>query len=159
MQRPEPIGPEGMFDGLRWSCIVLGAVLDNVLSMLVGLPVMLWFAGADAFGEDPEAAERAIDRALEDPAFLAASFAVGMAVTAYAAFWAAGRAGTLHVRHGGWTAVASAALAGLFLLFSGGSPGPTPPWWYDALALACMLPAGVAGGWAAARAQGTASGS
>jgi len=147
-----------MFEGLRWSCVVLGAVLDNVLSVLVGIPVMLGFAGAEAFGEDPEAAERAIDRALADPTFLLASFAVGIAVTGFAAFWAARRAGTLHVRHGGWTAVASAALAVLFLLLSGGSAGPTPPWWYDGLALACMLPAGAAGGWLAARAGSAQAG-
>lgn len=140
-----------MFEGLRWSCIAFGAVLDNLLSMLVGIPVMLWFAGADAFAEDPETAERAIDHVLADPAFLAASFAVGIAVTGYAAFWAAGRAGTLHVRHGGWTAVASAALACLFLLLPGASAGAAPPWWYDVLAFACMLPAGVAGGWLASR--------
>lgn len=151
MERPSPIEPDGPFDGLRWSCIGLGAVLDNVLSFLAGIPMMLYFAGAEAFSEDPETADRAIDRVLLQPEFLLVSLVVGIAITTYAAFWAARRAGLLHVRHGGWTAVASAVLAFLLLLLPGATAGPAPPWWYEALGLAAMLPAGVLGGWLASR--------
>ncbi len=154
---PSPIEPDGLFDGLRWSSILRGAVLDNVLTFVVLLPIMLYFAGADAFAEDEESANRAMDRAIAAPAFLACSFVVGLSITVYAGFWASRRAGLLHVRHGGWTAVASAALGSLFLLVPGATEGASPPLWYDALAMALMIPAGVFGGWLASRADGPAA--
>ena len=39
----------------------------------------------------------------------------------------------------------------LFLLLPGEAAGPAPPLWYDALALALMVPAGVFGGWLASK--------
>ena len=147
--RPSPIEPDGVFDGLRWSPILRGAVLDNLLTFLALSPIMLFVAGTEAFSEDEEIVKHAIDRAIVAPEFLLWSFIVGILITAYAAFWAARRAGLLHLRHGGWTAVASAVLASLFLLVPGATEGPAPPFWYNSLALAVMVPAGVFGGWLA----------
>jgi hypothetical protein len=149
---PSPIEPESLFAGLRWSCILGGAVLDNVLTLLASFPIMLYFAGSAAFAQDEETARRAMDQAIAAPGFLLCLFVVGLSITAYAAFWASRRAGLLHLRHGGWTAVASAALGSLFLLAPGAAAGPAPPLWYDVLALALMVPAGVFGGWLASHA-------
>jgi hypothetical protein len=140
-----------MFAGLQWSAIIRGAVLDNVLTFLALVPIVLWLAGTGALSGDPESVEAAIDRVATAPEFLLCSFLIGIAITAYAGFWAARRAGAFHLRHGGWTAVASAALAVVFLLIPGASTGPSSPWWYDAVAYASMLPAGVLGGWLASR--------
>lgn len=149
--RPSSIEPEGAFDGLQWSPILRGAVLDNVLTILAMVPITLHFAGDAAFGENEEAARQAMDAAMREPAFLLATFAVGAAITLYACYWAARRAGVLHVRHGGWTAVTSAVLGTFIsLLLGGGSGGADTPLWYDALSLALMVPAGMAGGWLAA---------
>lgn len=153
MERPGPVEPEGVFDGLRWSPILRGAVLDNVLSFVAMLPIALYLAGPDAFSEDEESASQAIEGAAAEPEFLLWSFVVGGAVTVYAGYWAARRAGVFHLRHGGWTAVASALLASLFLLAPGATAGTAPPIWYDALSLALIVPAGVLGGWLA-RARG-----
>ena len=151
MTSPAPIEPEGLFAGLRWSAILRGAVLDNVLTIVSLFPIMWFVAGAEAFSDDPETASRSIDQALATPEFLLWSFVVGIAITVYAAFWASRRAGVLHLRHGGWTAVASAALASLFLLVPDSTAGPQAPLWYDALALVLMVPSGVLGGWLASR--------
>jgi hypothetical protein len=151
MERPSPIQPDGLFDGLRWSPILRGAVLDNVLTLLASIPIILYVAGAEAFSKDEETASRAIDQALVAPEFLLWSFIVGISITAYAGFWASRRAGAFHLRHGGWTAVASAVLASLLLLVPGATAGPAPPLWYTGLALAFMVPAGVFGGWLASR--------
>ena len=151
MDRPSPIEPASAFDGLRWSPILRGAVLDNVLTFLALIPIMLYVAGAETFSEDEETIERAIDQAFVAPEFLLWSFIVGISITAYAAFWASRRAGVFHLRHGGWTAVASAVLASLFLLIPAPTAAPAPPLWYNALSLAVMLPAGVFGGWLASK--------
>jgi hypothetical protein len=150
IDRPSPIEPDGIFDGLRWSAILRGAVLDNVLTLVASIPVMLYFAGTQAFAEDEQTANRAMDSALASPEFLACQFAVGLSVTVYAAYWASRRAGLLYLRHGGWTAVASAVLGSAFLLVPDASAaGSAPPLWYEALSLGLMIPAGVLGGWLA----------
>lgn len=148
---PSPIEPESWLDGLRWSAILRGAVLDIVLTILAGIALVFHLAGGEAFSEDAQAAERALEEALAAPEYLLWSFVIGISITAYAGYWAARRAGVLHVRHGGWTAVVSAVLGSLFLLVPGEGTGPSAPWWYDALALGLMLPAGLFGGWVAAK--------
>jgi len=157
VERPSSIEPDGLFDGLRWSLILRGAVLDNVLTFLASIPIILLVAGADAFSKDEETARRAIDRAVVAPEFLFWSFIVGISITVYAAFWASRRARVFYLRHGGWTAVASAVLASLFLLVPGAAAGPAPPLWYTGLALSLMVPAGVFGGWLASRVGGPAA--
>jgi hypothetical protein len=148
---PSPIEPDSVFDGLRWSPILRGAVLDNVLTLFALLPITLYVAGAEAFSEDEETAGRAIDRAIVAPEFLFLTFIVGISITAYAGFWASRRAGVFHLRHGGWTAVASVLLASVFLLVPGATAGPAPPLWFDGLGLSLMVPAGVFGGWLASK--------
>ncbi len=150
-QSPSPIEPDSVFDGLRWSPILRGAVLDNVLTLFALLPIMLYVAGIEAFSEDEETANQAIGEAIVTPEFLLMSFFVGISVTVYAAYWASRRARVFHLRHGGWTAVASAALASVFLLVPGATTGPQRPLWYDGLAFALMVPAGVFGGWLASK--------
>jgi len=151
VHRPEPIEPESVFDGLQWSPILRGAVLDIVLTIFASLPVMAYFAGTEAFSEDEEIANRAIDQALVAPEFLLLSLVVGISITAYAGFWASSRAGVFHLRHGGWTAVSSALLGTIFLLVPGTASDPATPLWFDSLGLALMVPAGVLGGWFASK--------
>jgi hypothetical protein len=149
---PSPIEPEGVFDGLRWSAILSGAILDNVLTFLILTPLVIYFAGPDALSQNEETSSAAIERVMGAPKYLIGSFVVGTLITTFAAFWAARRAGVSFLRHGGWTAVMSAALALVLFVLPGASSGPPSPWWYDALAYALMIPAGVFGGWLASKA-------
>ena len=141
--------PDDVFDGLRWSPILRGALLDNVLTMFMSVPLILYFAGAEAFSENKNLANRALDGAMENPAFLSSFFVVGLVITVYAAFWASQRAEHLHLRHGGWTAITSTAISFLLLLITGAADGSGPPFWYEAIGMALMVPAGVLGGWLA----------
>jgi len=154
---PSPVEPDGLLDGLRWSCILGGAVLDHVLTFLALLPVLVWVGGAEAFSGNEESVNRAIDQTVVAPEFLLWSFIVGTSVTSFAAFWASRRAGVLYLRHGGWTAVAAAILGSIFLLLPGATSGPQPPFWYVCLGYAFIVPAGVFGGWLAAKASETAT--
>jgi putative membrane protein (TIGR04086 family) len=149
-----PIEPDGIFDGLNWGAILLGALVDFALTMVAALPLMLWFAGPAAFSEDEAASERAIDQATQSPEFLLTFLVVGLAATAYGGYVGARRAGAHHLRHGGWVAVASALLAFLSMLLPGTTETSPSPVWYEALALGLMLPAGVFGGFLAMRRSG-----
>jgi len=151
---PCPVEPDGLFDGLRWSLILGGAVLDHVLSFLALLPILVLVGGTEALSGDEESVNRVIDQTVLAPEFLLWSLIVGVLITSCAAFWVARRAGVLPLRHGGWTAVAALMLGAVFLLFPGATSGPQPPLWYVFLGYAFMIPAGVFGGWLAARASG-----
>jgi hypothetical protein len=149
MNHPQPIQAHGVFDGILWRPVFKWAVLDIVLTMLALIPIMLYIAGPAALSEDDAIANPALDQALASTGFMMLSFVVGLAVTIFASYWAARSAGSLHVRHGGWTAVVSAVLGTAFLLLPA-DPSSTPsPLWYNALSLALMLPAGLFGGWIA----------
>ena len=148
---PPPITPDGILEGIRWRAVVLGTLVDIGLTLVAGIALILWFAGADAFSLDDEAANQTTHAALASPEFLFCSFLIGLAATVYGGYFAARRAGVFHVRHGGWVAVVSAAVGLVGLLLSSPAPGSQPPPWYDSLALVCMLPAGLLGGFIALR--------
>jgi hypothetical protein len=146
-----PIQPEGIFDGLRWGCVLRGALLDIALSIAASIPLVLWLAGPGAMSEDEATAREAMDRALASPEGLLWSAAIGLAATVIGAWYGARRAGALHVRHGGWVAVASVVIGLPLQLSSASDPAGTPPFWYEAAGLAAMIPAGMLGGFLAGR--------
>jgi hypothetical protein len=63
---PTPIQPEGFLDGLRWGCILRGALLDIALTVAGSIPLTLWLAGPGALSEDETTAREALD-ALSSP--------------------------------------------------------------------------------------------
>jgi hypothetical protein len=148
---PNPIEPDGLLDGLQWGSILFGAVLDNVLTILGFGVLTASLAGEDAFSQDQEAAERALQELASSPEFLLCGLLLGVVATATAAFLGSRRAGAHHVRHGGWIALCSAALAVVPYLLPGSEPAPSPPLWYEAIGWCLLLPSGLAGGYLAAR--------
>ena len=151
MSNPPALEPDGLLDGLRWSFILRGAVLDIALTFVATLAILVWVGGAEAFSGDEESVRRAIDETLVAPEFLLWNLIVGISITTYAAFWAARRAGGFFVRHGGWTAVAATVLGSLSLLLPGDGSGPQTPLWYLCIGYAALIPAGVLGGWLASK--------
>ncbi|MBW2270205.1 MAG: hypothetical protein JRH16_16685 [Deltaproteobacteria bacterium] len=150
---PTSIEPEGLFDGLRPRAILSGAVLDNLATIATSIVLFGLFAGEGALSEDPEVANAAWTALSTNPLFLFCSVVLGLSCTVLGAFVGAWRAGVLHVRHGGWIAVASAAIGTLFLLLPGEASGAAPPLWYDVVGWALLIPAGVLGGALAAALQ------
>ena len=144
--QPLPLEPDGVFDGLRWNCIVRGAFLDIVLTAVASVPLILFLAGPVAFSEDEQVADEVMDEALASPEGLFLGALVGLSATVAGAYYGARRAGAHYVRHGGWVAVVSLLVA-LPLAFLPGvqSSIPNPPW-YDVLTIAGMIPAGLLGG-------------
>ena len=79
--------------------------------------------------------------------YVAASIAVGALGTVLGAFIGARRAGQLHVRHGGWIAVASTALGALLMLLEPPARDAAEfPFWAQVAAWLLILPAGMTGG-------------
>jgi hypothetical protein len=144
--QPSPVEPQGILEGLNWRAVLLGAIVDIVLTMFASTILIFWVAAPDAFSPDEDVAKQAVDAALHAPEFLLFAFVTGIVATAIGAYVGARRAGVFHVRHGGWIAICSALCSLLFLLTPGATSGPNPPLWYDALGLILMLPAGLIGG-------------
>jgi cellobiose-specific phosphotransferase system component IIC len=145
---PTPIQPEGFLDGLRWGCILRGALLDIALTVAGSIPLTLWLAGPGALSEDETTAREALD-ALSSPEALFWGAVLGIAATIVGAYYGAHRAGTLHVRHGGWVAVVSIVLGLPFMLLSAAETSAAQPSWYEAIGMIAMLPAGMLGGFLA----------
>lgn len=143
---PGSIDPDGLFDGIQWSAVGLGALVDILVTFAANLPLVAIFA-PEALTADPARAEQVMREASTSLPFLVAGLLVGMAATVFGAYVGARRAGVHHLRHGGWVAIASLLIGFLPLLLL--EPGPEPPLWYQALGIVLMLPAGLLGGFLA----------
>jgi hypothetical protein len=143
---PGSIQPDGLFDGIQWSAVAYGALVDILVTFAANLPLVALFA-PEALTADPAEAERVMREAASSPDFLLAGLLVGAAATAFGAWVGARRAGVHHLRHGGWVAIASLLLGFLPLLVF--EAGPAPPLWYQAAGILLMLPAGLLGGYLA----------
>jgi ABC-type sulfate transport system permease component len=147
---PPAIEPERIFMGLSWRIIIRGALLDIVLTVIVTLPLYLYYAGSDFFSLDPAVADRATETAYRSFTFNFLSLVLGLLCTVIAAYWASRRAGSRHVPHGGWVAVVSMLLVVPFM-FVPGVLDLRQPIWVEVAGLSGMLPAGMLGGYIAAQ--------
>jgi hypothetical protein len=143
---PTSIEPHGIFDGLKPGAILIGAVVDHVATLATSIVLFVVLAGEAAFSDDEEVTQAAFDALSADPQFLVWSMVLGLSCTVLGAFVGARRAGKLHLRHGGWVAVASAVIGMLYLLLPAEAAGPVPPLWYDVVGWVLLLPAGLLGG-------------
>lgn len=143
---PSSIEPEGLFDGLKPGAILLGAVVDHLATVFVSVALIVALGPEEVFSKDEEVSKAAFEALASKPEFLLWSMILGLGCTVFGAYVGATRAGRLHVRHGGWIAVASAALGLVFMLLPGEQPGPAPPLWFEAIGWVLLLPAGLLGG-------------
>lgn len=149
MNAPPPIGPPGVFEGLRPGAILLGAVIDNLATLAASLLLLIVFSAGLAFDEAGEVSEEQVEALMQSTGFLIASLVAGTLCTVLGAYVGAKRAGRAYLRHGGWVAVASAAFALLFYVAP--SEGTQIPIWLDILGWLLVIPAGLAGGALAGR--------
>ena len=149
-----PTETEGVFDGLKPGAILFGAVIDNLTTFLVSIPLAVAFLPADVLEQnDTEAIRAAFEDVSADPGYLLWALGLGLGCTVFGAFVGARRAGQLHLRHGGWISVISAAFYLTLVLVSGLEPGPQSPLWIEATHWLLLVPAGLLGGEIARRWQ------
>ncbi|HKA15549.1 MAG TPA: hypothetical protein VKH41_11070 [Myxococcota bacterium] len=141
-----PIEPEGTFAGLSASAILLGALVDIAATTIALTMVVLWLA-PEVTSQDQAASRRALEQCYASTAYVTANLVLGALGTVLGAFVGARRAGQLHVRHGGWIAVASTAIGFLMSVLSAPAQvDATDPLWAQVLAWLLILPAGMIGG-------------
>lgn len=145
MSAPGPIEPEGLFDGLSGGSIALGALVDIGATVVVGSLLLLWLA-PDVFSPDEATSAEALEAFYASAGYAALQLALGMLCTVFGAYVGARRAGRLHVRHGGWIAVASTALNALLIAIDPSIGSDPAPFWMQALGWVLVIPAGIAGG-------------
>ena len=143
--RPPPIQPTGVFEGLRPGAILIGVVVDNLATLLANSLLVLLFTGGMAGEQSGEPPEEVVESLLASPEFLLASLVVGLLCTVFGAYVGSRQAASFFVRHGVWIAIGS-ALSAVFLFAVGGQQGPRPPLWFDLLGVTLMIPAGALGG-------------
>jgi hypothetical protein len=146
--RPPSVEPTGIFDGIRPDAVLLGVIVDSVATIVSGFALLWIFARPvirQSGGDVPDDAFAAI---LTSPAFLLASFVVGLLCTILGGFVGARRAARFHVRHGAWIAVGSAVVS--LVSYAVSPPAEPNPLWFDLAGFALIIPAGVAGGLLAA---------
>jgi hypothetical protein len=148
MQPQAPIEPEGTFAGLRGGAILFGAFVD-IAATVIASTLLLWWLAPDAISPDEAKTREVLARLYASTAYLIGNLVLGALCTVLGAFAGARRAGQLHVRHGGWIAVASTMIGTLLSLLErvpAGDPAAVIPFWAEALAWLLILPAGVTGG-------------
>ena len=153
-----PIEPEGTFDGLSGAAILLGAFIDIAFTEIACTLLILWLA-PDIASHDEAQARKVLAELAASTSYIAANLSLGALGTIVGAFVGARRAGQLHVRHGGWIAVASTAIGVLMTAFdTPARDASEAPIWAQVIAWLLILPAGMCGGaLAALRAAGDRS--
>ena len=141
-----PIEPEGTFEGLSGAAILLGAFIDVAFTEIACSLLLMWCA-PELASQDEAQVRKVLGELAASTSYVAANIALGALGTMLGAFVGARRAGQLHVRHGGWIAVASTALGALLLLFEPPVRDAAEfPRWAQVVANLLILPAGMSGG-------------
>jgi hypothetical protein len=138
------IEPTGIFDGIRPGAILLGVIVDTVATIVSGVALLFVFTVQVASQHEGDIPDEALDAMVASPTFLIASLVVGLLCTTLGAYVGAKRAACLHLRHGAWIAVGSAVVS--LVSYAIPAQGEPNPFWFDIVAFALIIPAGVAGG-------------
>jgi hypothetical protein len=144
---PQSIKPTGTFEGLKPGAILFGAIVDNVATVLVNIPLALAYLPEGGLSQnDEEALEAAFEALASNTGFLLWALGLGLGCTVLGAYVGATRAGQLHIRHGGWISVTAAVIGLAFLILTGDGPPPETPVWYEVASWGLLVPAGLLGG-------------
>lgn len=140
VHRPQPIGPEGLLEGLRPRAILRGFLWDCALSIAASVALASLFLEDGVF----QSRDDEIDAVFASTRFCLLALPAGLGCTVIGGFLAGRGAGTHPVKNG-----VAVGIAGLLLGIAGSlvpSTGPASPWWFDFLGFVLILPAGAAGG-------------
>lgn len=139
---PSPIEPTGFFTGIKLRPILLGVVIDTVSTLLLTTLYYVAYVGKDLTANG-SATEDAFAIYWSSSEGLVASLLLGSLGTLIGGFYAAYRAGNLHMKHGALVGIGSIVLG---LLFQAGNAESNTPEWFMALSFAAAIPAGALGG-------------
>jgi putative membrane protein (TIGR04086 family) len=144
---PSPVEPTGFFTGIQIRPIIYGVVVDTLATMApTSLYYTLYVAKdlADKGAASPDDAFAAYWASSDG---LMASLLLGSLGTLIGGFYAAYKAGRLHMKHGALVGIGSIILG--LILQAGGQSDSTLPDWFMGLSFAAAIPAGALGGFLA----------
>jgi putative membrane protein (TIGR04086 family) len=147
---PPPIEPEGFFTGIQWRPIILGVVVDTIATLAISTLYFMFYVGKD-LAEKGGAPEEAFTEYWTSSEGLMASLLIGSLGTLIGGFYAAHKAGTLHMKHGAMVGIGAIILG---LAFSAGSTESQLPEWFIGISYAAAIPAGALGGFFAEMLKG-----
>ncbi|MEE8349336.1 MAG: hypothetical protein V3R94_07190 [Acidobacteriota bacterium] len=148
----EPLPPDehaGMFSGLHPRSILIGALVDYLTSMPVGMVLIVVLSLKNSVRFWDESSSQALDAMTTTPEFLAWALLLGMVCTVFGGYVAANHAGCRPVQHGAFVGLTSLLIG--FLFFLRPAPEVPLPQWYELLGVLATIPSGAAGGWLASR--------
>lgn len=146
-EQPSPapeLEPQGFFSGIRPLAVVIGALVDNVATLLLSLLLLSIVASSygESLGELDEPALQALSR---DPGVLVSSMLLGSFCTGFGGFMAARIAACHRARHGAFVGLFAVAMG--LVSYGSGTAAPHVPLWYDLLGFGLLVPVGALGGW------------
>ena len=145
---PPPLEPQGFFSGIRPVAVVIGALVDHLSTLALGL-VLLSVLAAAYGSESKPLSEEALEALSREPSMLAAWMLLGSFCTGLGGFIAGRLAARMPAQHGAFVGLAGIAIG--LLHYGGEAPATPTPLWYDLLGFALLVPAGALGGWLAGR--------
>ncbi|HWP60952.1 MAG TPA: TIGR04086 family membrane protein [Candidatus Acidoferrales bacterium] len=142
---PPPIEPKGLFTGVQFRPIIIGAVVDYVGTSIAVILYTMFFYMGDALdsGMSEEAVEKAFEKMVASPEALLTLFLIGMLGTVLGGYVAGRLARVEEVKHG--ALVGAVALIVALVQASVSEPSPVPEW-YNILGYILAIPAGALGG-------------
>jgi len=152
---PSPIEPTGFFTGIQIRPIILGVVVDTIATLALTTLYYTFYVAKD-LADKSGATEDAFAAYWSSSEGLVASLLLGSLGTLIGGFYAAYKAGRLHMKHGALVGIGSIILG--FVLHSGSSASNLPEW-FTALSFAAAIPAGALGGFFAEMFAGVGRGS
>ena len=152
-QPPPAFEPEGFFSGIKAWPVVLGVLVDWVMTTLFSILLTAWFIAPGTPTDDEEAFNAAYQAMLMDAEFLLASLVFGLSATVIGAFVGASRAGVVQLKHGFVIALASGLSSLLLYWLPDEATSAQLPVWYNLLGWLLLLPAGILGGYLARQRQ------
>jgi putative membrane protein (TIGR04086 family) len=140
--KPSPIEPMGFFSGIQIRPVILGVVVDTIATMALTTLYYTFYVAKD-LAEKGAATDDAFAAYWVSSEGLLASLLLGSLGTLMGGFYAAYKAGTLHMKHGALVGIGSIILA---LVLQFGDSETSLPEWFMGLSFAAAIPAGALGG-------------
>ncbi|HVO95060.1 MAG TPA: hypothetical protein VMT22_19555 [Terriglobales bacterium] len=149
-----PIEPTGFFTGILIRPIIFGIVIDTVATVALTTFYYMAYVAKDVTANGA-GAEDAFAAYWSSTDGLVASLLLGSLGTLIGGFYAAYKAGKLHMKHGALVGIGSIFLG---LLLQAGDAESNTPEWFMALSFAAAIPAGALGGFFAEMLQNVTGG-
>jgi hypothetical protein len=146
MDTEQSFEPNIIYSGVKPLWVLMGVAIDWALTIIFVIVTMPIFfdSGALELSESEFAEHSEVVR--QGAGYLVTSLLMGALATVIGAFFAARKAGAVHLKQGLWVSIASAVF---YLVIPDGELGDVIPLWAEVASWSILLPSGILGGYLA----------